>query len=59
MMSIPGYCFAMGESIFYWNSKKQLMVAHSIIETRYITAYVVAKQLIWLRKMLTNLDFDQ
>jgi hypothetical protein len=49
----------MGESIFYWNSKKQSMVAHSIIETRYITAYVVAKQLIWLRKMLTNLDFDQ
>ena len=59
MMSTSGYCFAMGGSIFYWNSKKQSVVAHSTVEAEYIATYVTAKQLIWLRKMLTDLDFDQ
>ena len=59
MMSTSGYCFAMGESIFYWNSKKQSVVAHSTVEAEYIATYVAAKQLIWLRKMLTDLYFDQ
>ena len=59
MMSTSGYCFAIGGSIFCWNSKKQLVVAHSIVEVEYIVAYVATNQLIWLRKMLNDLDFDQ
>jgi hypothetical protein len=59
MMSTSGYCFAIGGSIFCWNSKKQSVVAHSTAEAEYIAAYVAAKQLIWLRKMLNDLDFDQ
>ena len=35
------------------------MVAYSTAEAEYIATYVTAKQLIWLRKMLTDLDFDQ
>jgi hypothetical protein len=49
----------MGKSMFCWNSKKQLAVAHSMAEAEYITIYVAAKQLIWLRKMLSDLDCNQ
>jgi hypothetical protein len=35
------------------------VVAHSTAEAEYIAAYMTAKQLIWLRKMLNDLDFDQ
>jgi hypothetical protein len=56
MMSTSGYCFAMGNSVFCWNSKKQSVVAHFTAEAENIAAYVAAKQLIWLRKMLSDLD---
>jgi len=46
MMSTSGYCFAIGGSIFCWNSKKQSVVAHSTAEAEYIAAYVATKQLI-------------
>ena len=59
MMSTSGYCFSIGGSIFCWNSKKQTVVAHSTAEAEYIAAYVAANQLIWLRKMLIDLDFVQ
>ena len=59
MMSTSDYCFALGKSMFCWNSKKQLVVAHSTVEAEYIVAYVAAKQLIWLRKMLSDLDCNQ
>ena len=59
IMSTSGYCFSMGRSIFCWNSKKQSVVAHSTAEAEYIAVYVVANQLVWLRKMLGDLNFNQ
>jgi hypothetical protein len=59
MMSTSGYCFSMGGSVFCWNSKKQSVVAHSTAEAEYIAAYVAAKQLVWLRKMMEDLNFVQ
>jgi hypothetical protein len=35
------------------------MITHSTAETEYIASYVIAKQLILLRKILTDLDFNQ
>jgi hypothetical protein len=35
------------------------VVAYSTAEAEYITTYVAVKQMIWLRKMLNDLDFDQ
>jgi len=58
-MSTSGYCFAMRDSVFCWNSKKQLVVAHSTAEVEYIAAYVTAKHLILIRKMLSDLDCNQ
>ncbi|KAG5238112.1 transcription factor LHW [Salix suchowensis] len=49
----------MGECIFCWNSKKQSVVAHSTAEAEYIAAFVAANQLVWLRKILKDLDCDQ
>jgi len=46
MMSTSCYCFAVGKSMFCWNSKKQSVVAHSTAEAEYIAVYVAAKQLI-------------
>ena len=34
------------------------MVAHFTIEAEYKAACVATKQLIWLRKMLNDMDFD-
>jgi len=34
MMSTSGYCFAIGGSIFCWNSKKQSLVAYSTAKDR-------------------------
>jgi len=33
--------------------------AHSTVKAEYITTHVAAKQLIWLRKMLNDLNFNQ
>ena len=35
------------------------MITHSTVETESIASYVTAKQLILLRKILTDLDFNQ
>jgi hypothetical protein len=59
MMSTSGYCFSMGDCIFCWNSKKQSVVAHSTAEAEYISAFVAANQLVWLRKVLKDLNCDQ
>ena len=59
MVSTSGYCFAIGEGIFCWNSKKQPVVAHSTAEAEYISAYVASNQLVWLRKVLKDLNCEQ
>ena len=59
MSSTSGFCFSMGGTIFCWNSKKQTVVAHSTAEAEYIAAYVAANHLVWLRKILGELSFEQ
>ena len=40
IMSTLGYCFAIRGIISCYNSKKHLVVAHSITEIEYITSYI-------------------
>ena len=52
-------CFSFGYSIFSWSSKKQEIVAQSTIEAEYVAATIAVNQVLWLRKLLTDLDMKQ
>ena len=59
MRSTSGYCFSFGYGIFSWSSKKQEIVAQSTIEAEYVAATVAVNQVLWIRKLLTDLDMKQ
>ncbi|RVX06896.1 Retrovirus-related Pol polyprotein from transposon RE1 [Vitis vinifera] len=51
MQSTSDYCFSFGSGIFSWSSKKQEVVAQSIVEAEYVAAIAAIKQVLWLRKL--------
>lgn len=55
--SITGYEFFFGSSPISWRSKKQPVVALSSTESEYIALTDAAKELIWLRKLVDELQF--
>jgi len=59
MKSTLGYLFSLGSNYFSWNSKKQEVVAQSTTEAEYIAVVAIVNQALWIRKLLTNLKFDQ
>ncbi|RVW24361.1 Copia protein [Vitis vinifera] len=59
MQSTSGYCFSFVSGIFSWSSKKQEVVAQSTVEAEYVAAIAAIKQVLWLRKLQTNLDMKQ
>ena len=48
-------CFSLGAAIISWMSRKQDPVALSSVEVEYVAACAVGKELIWLRKLLSDL----
>lgn len=48
-------CFSLGDATISWMSRKQDLVALSSVEEKYVAACEVAKEVVWLRKLLTNL----
>jgi hypothetical protein len=59
--SISGYVFHMGDSAVTWSSKKQAIVALLSNEAEYVAQTHAAKELIWLRTILSelNLPFEE
>ncbi|EOY03877.1 Cysteine-rich RLK (RECEPTOR-like protein kinase) 8 [Theobroma cacao] len=57
--STSGYVFTLGNGAFSWNTHKQSVVAQSSTEAEYISAASASNQAIWLRKLLTDLQFPQ
>lgn len=57
--SISGYTFLVGKSLVSWSSKKQPTVALSSMEAEYIALAHAAKEAIWLRNLLNELEFRQ
>ncbi|EOX93889.1 Copia-like retrotransposable element, putative [Theobroma cacao] len=55
--STSGYVFTLGNGPFSWNTHKQSVVAQSSAEAKYIYAASASNQAIWLRKLLTDLQF--
>ena len=56
--STTGYCFMLGDSLIYWRSKKQTVVARSSTEAEYRALAATTAELIWLRWLLRDLGID-
>ena len=54
--STSGYVFTLGSGAISWRSVKQFCIADSTTEVEYVAASKVAKELIWLRKFLQDLE---
>jgi len=54
--SISGYAFRIGKGAVTWSSKKQAIVALSSTEAEYVAQTHAAKELIWLRTFLGELN---
>ena len=55
MKSTSGYTFFIGSGAISWNSRKQETVAQSTAEAEYIAASSAVSQVIWIRKILSDL----
>ena len=56
--STTGYFFLMGDSLIFWRSKKQIVIACSSIEAEYRALTTSTVELIWLRWLLQDLGVD-
>ena len=55
--STSGCCFGMGSGVISWFSRKQSYVVLSTAEAEYVIACSVSCEVVWLRKLLSDL-FD-
>ena len=53
--STSGYCFSLRSGMVSWSSRKQTLVALSSIEVEYIASSLGAREVVWLRKLLSDL----
>ena len=56
--STSGFVFMLGGAAISWSSKKQTSVALSSTEAEYIAAAHATKEVVWLRRLLTELSLD-
>ena len=52
-----GCCFSVGSGVISWFSRKQSCVELSIAEAEYVATCSSSCEVVWLRKLLSNL-FD-
>ncbi|XP_057537921.1 secreted RxLR effector protein 161-like [Amaranthus tricolor] len=57
--STSGYVFQLGNKVVSWSSKKQATVALSSAEAEYIAATSAAREAVWLRRVLIDLQHKQ
>lgn len=48
--SASGTCHILGNALVSWSSKKQMCVALSIVEEKYIAAGSCCNQILWLKQ---------
>ncbi len=56
--SISEYAFNVDSDVISWFSKRQFIVTLSICEIEYTKQTLVAKEIIWLRNLMTQLTCD-
>ena len=54
--STSGYVFTMGGAAVIWRSVKQKCIVDSIMEAEYVAASEAAKEAVWFRNFLLDLD---
>ena len=54
--STSGSVFTLGSGAIVWRSVKQSCIADSTMEAEYVAACEAAKEAVWLRKFLTDLE---
>ncbi|KAH9734858.1 Integrase catalytic domain-containing protein [Citrus sinensis] len=54
--STSGYVFTLASGAISWRSVKQSCIANSITEAKYVAASEAAKEAVWLRKLLQDLE---
>ncbi|XP_020246308.1 uncharacterized protein LOC109824184 [Asparagus officinalis] len=57
--STSGFCTFVGGNLVTWRSKKQDVVSRSSAEAEYRAMAHTACEMVWLRKFMTELGFDQ
>ncbi|KAE8655248.1 hypothetical protein F3Y22_tig00117034pilonHSYRG01564 [Hibiscus syriacus] len=57
--STSGYVFFLADTTFTWLSKKQLVVTLSTCEAEYVVAGSCVCHVIWMRRLLKELNFAQ
>lgn len=57
--STSGYCVLVGGNLISWKSKKQNVVARSSAEAEYKAMVLVTCELIWLKQLLKELQFEE
>jgi hypothetical protein len=55
--SVGGYSFTLGSGAISWSARKQKTVATSSCEAEYVAAFEAAKEALWIRQLLTAIDF--
>jgi len=53
--SISGFMFSFGNGVVSWSSKKQLTVTLSNTKAQYKGVTIVACEIVWLQKLLSDL----
>ena len=53
------YLFILYESVVSWSSKRQATVALSSCEAEYMTQTQIAKKVIWLRRLINELNLNE
>ena len=52
---LPDFVFFMGDCVFTWSSKEQVIVTLSTCEVEYVTATSCTCHVIWLRRLVKEL----
>ena len=58
-VSTSGYTMSLGSGAVSWRSRKQSVLVDSTIEAEYVAAAEATKEIVWLRKILEDLQMKQ
>eukprot|EP00253_Pinus_taeda_P007074 PITA_07074 len=58
-VSTSGYAMSLGSGVVSWRSHKQPVLADSATEAEYVAAAEATKEIVWLRKIIEDLQVKQ